>query len=165
MKPARPTLPSPLAALAALGALAALAALSAPAARAGDAAAAKPAALPEAAIPFADHGGVNNWEADGTRGLWVESSRHEWYYGTFATPCSGLGFSETIRFKFSPGGTMDRYTTIATRDSFGECWFKSFTKSEGPPRKARAGKGKAGKAGKADDAKAAPAAEPAAGKH
>jgi hypothetical protein len=149
--------------LAAIAAAAGLAALAAPAAQAADPSVAKSPALPEASIPFADHGGVNNWETDGSRGLWVESSRHEWYYGTFATPCSGLNTAETIRFKFSPSGTLDRFSTIATRDTGRECWFKSFTKSEGPPRKAPAGKAK--------DAKPAPAsvdqpsaAKPAAGK-
>jgi hypothetical protein len=147
--PARPLL---------LLALAALAAIAAQA-QAADAPAAKTAALPEAAIPFADHGGINNWETDGSRGLWVESVRHQWYYGTFATPCSGLATAETIRFKFSPSGSLDRYSTIATRDTGGECWFKSFTKSAGPPHQDPGSK--AGKGDKASTAK--PADKPAAG--
>jgi hypothetical protein len=120
---------------------------------AGAAEAPKAPALPEASIPFADHGGVYNWQGDGEKGLWVQSGHRQWYYGTFSSPCRGLDRTETIRFKFSPGGTMDRYTTIATRDSFGECWLSSFTKSEGPPKKSKPGKAVDGKAtdGKASD--------------
>jgi hypothetical protein len=141
MKMSTRPLPLPVAALVALAGLATLA-------EAAEAPVAKPAALPEAAIAFADHGGVNNWETDGSRGLWVESSRHEWYYGTFTTPCTGLYSAETIRFHFSPSGSLDRYSTIATRDTGGECWFKSFTKSEGPPRRAKGGQADKPAAGK-----------------
>jgi hypothetical protein len=97
--------------------------------------AAKPAAqeAPEASIPFADHGGISNWEADGNRGLWVQSSHRAWYYGVFAAPCTGLQFHETLRFRFSPSGTLDRYSQVETRDPGGSCWFKSFKASDGPP--------------------------------
>jgi hypothetical protein len=111
--------------------------------QATEASAAAKLEVPEAAIPFADHGGINNWEADGNRGLWVQSSHNKWYYGTFAAPCFGLQFHETLKFRFSPSGSLDRYSQIETRDPGGNCWFKSFTASEGPPK---ADKGKAGKA-------------------
>jgi hypothetical protein len=97
--------------------------------------AAKPGApeAPEASIPFADHGGIWNWEADGSRGLWVQSSRRAWYYGIFTAPCTGLQFNETLKFRFSPSGTLDRFSQVETRDPGGSCWFKSFKASDGPP--------------------------------
>ena len=117
-------------------------------------AAAKPEA-PEASIAFADHGGIDNWEADGDRGLWVQSSHRKWFYGTFAGPCIGLQFHETLRFRFSPSGSLDRFSQVETRDSGGSCWFKSFKASEGPPQsdKAKADKAKADKAGKPEAGK------------
>jgi hypothetical protein len=89
---------------------------------------------PEAWIPFADHGGIWNWEADGERGLWVQSSHRTWYYGAFSGPCVGLQFHEALKFRFSPSGTLDRFSEVETGDSGGRCWFKSFKASEAPPR-------------------------------
>ena len=96
-----------------------------------------PAPRPEASIAFADHGGVWNWEADGNRGIWVQSSQRSWYYGAFTGPCFGLQFHEAIKFRFSPSGSLDRYSQVQTRDSSGSCWFKSFTASDGPPKKVK----------------------------
>ena len=39
---------------------------------------------------FADHGGINDWHADGTRGIWVQGIHRDWFYGTFMTACTGL---------------------------------------------------------------------------
>ena len=83
-------------------------------------------------IPFADHHGIEDWEADGDRGLWILSRDHKWYYARFFAPCFGLPFHEALRFKFGAGGELDRWSEVYTRDS-GRCSFTSLVASDGPP--------------------------------
>jgi hypothetical protein len=90
-------------------------------------------------IPFAAHNGIEDWQADGDRGLWILSRDHKWYYARFFAPCFGLPFHEALRFKFGPGGELDRWSEVYTRDS-GRCAFTSLVASEGPPRKPKAAK-------------------------
>ena len=88
-------------------------------------------------IPFAAHDGIENWEADGNKGLWIQSRDHRWYYATFFAPCTGLPFHESLGFKFGPSGELDRWSEIITRDA-GRCSFTSLVASDGPPRKVKA---------------------------
>ena len=125
--------------LARSGLLATLLALVAATGMTADSAANRPAHPPEATIPFAAHDGIENWEADGNKGLWIQSRDHRWYYATFFAPCNGLPFHESLGFKFGPGGELNRWSEIVTRDS-GRCSFTSLVASEGPPRKVKAGK-------------------------
>jgi hypothetical protein len=101
---------------------------TAPAAAAG---AAKPQ---EASIPFANEGGIRDWQADGVRGIWVQDNHRRWYYGRFLSPCIGLQFVYAVRFRTGPGGELDRFGAVRARDT-GNCTFTSFTLSEGPPKK------------------------------
>jgi hypothetical protein len=86
----------------------------------------------DASIPFADHGGINDWRADKTRGIWVQSTNHKWFYGTFMTPCTGLDQSEAVGFVTSPSGDLDHWSYIVIRGTV-PCHFASFTASEAPP--------------------------------
>ena len=94
-----------------------------------------PAARP-ASIPFADHNGIRDWEADGTQGLWVQDNSRKWYYGKFSFPCTGLQFKTGLRFKFSPGGAFDRWSEVSTPEA-GRCPLKTFEASAGPPAHAK----------------------------
>ena len=89
----------------------------------------------EAAIPFANQGGIRDWRADNERGMWVQDTHNRWYYGRFMAPCTGLQFAETVRFKTGPSGELDRWSVVRARDT-GNCAFTSFVRSEGPPKKA-----------------------------
>ena len=90
-----------------------------------------------ASIPFAAHGGIRNWEADGTQGLWVQGINGSWYYGKFSYPCYGLQFKNALRFKFGPAGELDRWSEVLTREQ-GSCLFQSLVTSKGPPKPVRA---------------------------
>lgn len=92
---------------------------------------------PEATIAFAAHDGIEDWEADGSKGLWIKARGRHWYYARFFAPCSGLQFHEALRFKFGPAGELDRWSEVYTRDS-GRCTFTSLVASDGPPPKAKA---------------------------
>ena len=86
----------------------------------------------EATIPFAEHR-IYTWEADGDKGLWVQTTDRKWYYGKFMSPCFGLQFREGLRFKFGPSGELDRWGEILRVDHT-NCSFTSFVTSLGPPR-------------------------------
>jgi hypothetical protein len=112
-----------------------------------------PASSP-ASIPFADHNGIRDWEADGTQGLWVQDNSRKWYYGKFNFPCTGLQFKTGLRFKFSPDGSFDRWSEVSTPEA-GRCTLKTFAASAGPPAKTKS------KAAATSAAPATPAAPPA----
>lgn len=128
-----------------------------------DAAAAK--AKPEdASIPFASHGGIRDWRADGDRGIWVQDIHNKWYYARFMSPCIGLQFAEAVRFKTGPAGELDRWGAVRARNT-GNCVFTSFVRSDGPPKKAgkKPQAGEAAPATPAAPAPTAPAKPPASG--
>jgi hypothetical protein len=91
------------------------------------------APLAPASIPFASRN-IFTWQADGEKGIWVQSNSRKWYYGEFMAPCWGVQFREGVRFKFGPAGELDRWGAIIIPD-VPECLFKSFTLSPGPPPK------------------------------
>ena len=109
----------------AAGVLAALASVGT--ARAMDSAAAH-----EASIPFANLGGIYDWEADGDHGIWVQDIRRQWYYAKFMGPCTGLPFAFRVGFVTEPTGALNRWSSVRVRDS-GRCYFASFEHSAGPP--------------------------------
>jgi hypothetical protein len=86
----------------------------------------------DATIPFAEHR-IYTWEADGDKGLWVQTTDRKWYYGKFMGPCFGLQFREGLRFKFGPSGELDHWSEIL-RVEHTNCSFSSFVTSLGPPR-------------------------------
>jgi hypothetical protein len=94
---------------------------------------AAPAAAPsEASIPFARKN-IWNWQADGDRGIWVQSLDHQWYYGTFMASCIDLPFRQGVGFRYGPSGELDKFGAVIVRH-YPECVFKSFTRSDGPPK-------------------------------
>ena len=86
----------------------------------------------EPSIPFADHGGIFDWRADGRRGIWLQDPGRNWYYGTFMTPCNGLEFADAVAFKTSPSGSFDHWSTVLVHNEI-PCHLASFTRSEAPP--------------------------------
>lgn len=84
-------------------------------------------------IAFADHGGISDWRADGTRGLWVRSQNGNWYYATFMGSCTQLPWTfESLRFITGPAGELDRWSAIDVPHG-GRCYFTDFRASDGPP--------------------------------
>jgi hypothetical protein len=85
-----------------------------------------------AQIPFADLGGITNWEADGDRGLYIQARDRKWYYASFMGPCIGLEFRDRVGFVTEPGGELDKFSSVLVGDQ--RCYFKSFAPSR-PPAK------------------------------
>lgn len=90
----------------------------------------------DVSIPFANHGGIQNWEADGERGIWVQDVHRQWYYAKFMSPCQQLPFVERVGFVTEPGGQLDRFSSVRARGGQ-RCVFTNFELSKGPPAKAR----------------------------
>jgi hypothetical protein len=107
--------------------------------RTADAAEAAPAlagnsarATAEASIPFARRS-ISDWVADGDKGIWVQGSGRQWYYGSFLSPCLDLPFRNGVGFRFGPGGELDKWGAVIV-PHYPQCLFKSFVVSDGPPR-------------------------------
>lgn len=92
---------------------------------------------PQASIPFVAHGGIRDWEADKTRGLWVQDAHRNWYYAKLLSPCFGLDFATRLGFDTHPMGTFDRFSSIVVPQE-GRCTVQSVVPSDGPPRKHKA---------------------------
>jgi len=83
-------------------------------------------------IPFADHGGIFDWRANGDNGIWVQSVQRQWYYGTFVGTCLGLGSAPRIGFATDATGGFDRWSAIIVPHE-PRCRLSSFEPSAGPP--------------------------------
>jgi len=92
-----------------------------------------PADAPESSIPFADRGGIRNWQADGSKGVWIQATGGKWYYASFSSPCNGLPFSEGLRFLPEPTGDLSRWSSIRLAHAE-RCFFRSLQPSDGPPK-------------------------------
>jgi hypothetical protein len=87
---------------------------------------------PEASIPFVQHGGIHDWQADDRKGVWIQDRRRQWYYASFNAPCLGLDFALTIGFDAGTMGVLDRFGYIIVPEH-DRCPIKSLTRSENPP--------------------------------
>jgi len=91
----------------------------------------------EASIPFVNHGGVWNWQADGSRGVYVQDQHRQWYYAKLMSNCFDLPFANSIGFETRGIDTLDRFGTLVVRGQ--HCPITSFTYSAGPPARTKKG--------------------------
>ena len=84
----------------------------------------------ETGIPFARHGGIRDWRADGNRTLYIEGRLNHWYRAELMSPCHGLNFANAIRFISEPGDRFDRFSKIVVDGQV--CHVSSLTKAEKP---------------------------------
>jgi hypothetical protein len=90
---------------------------------------------PDASIPFANHGGIRDWQADRNQGLWIQDAHRRWYYAKLMGPCFGLNYAWSIGFDTRPMGRFDRFSSIIVPRE-GRCAVQSLTPSGPPPTKA-----------------------------
>ena len=86
-------------------------------------------------IPFADHGGIRDWRADGDRSMWIEGRNGQWYYAELFGPCFGLNFSDRVGFVVAPYGSFDRYSAVIVDGQ--KCSLESLRRSDPPSRIAK----------------------------
>lgn len=87
----------------------------------------------EASIPFVNHGGIHDWRADGTRGVYVQDQHRRWYYARLMGPCVDLPFANSIGFETRGVDTLDKFGTLVVRGQ--RCAIQSFALSAAPPAK------------------------------
>ncbi len=66
----------------------------------------------EAKIVFASRGGIQDWQADGDRGIFLQDRHRQWYYARLMSPCLNLPFVQRIGFDTRPNGTFDKFSAI-----------------------------------------------------
>ncbi|MDB5396652.1 MAG: hypothetical protein JWM91_4158 [Rhodospirillales bacterium] len=84
-----------------------------------------------ASIPFVEFGNINDWRAEGTSGIYIQSDDRHWYHATFTAPCIDLPYAERIGFRTTPPLPMDKFDAILVRGQ--PCYFKTFKEVPGPP--------------------------------
>jgi hypothetical protein len=90
----------------------------------------------EASIPFANDGGIRDWRADGSRGMWLEANGGHWYYASFSSQCTALPVASGVRFVAEPSGVLSRWSSIRLGHNE-RCFFRTLQRSDRPPRRAR----------------------------
>jgi hypothetical protein len=88
----------------------------------------------EYSISSVDHGGIRDWQADGSKGIWIQAAAGDWYYAKFSSPCTQLPHSTDVRFVPEPTGDLSRWSSIRLSDS-ATCFFRTLQPSVGPPKK------------------------------
>jgi hypothetical protein len=89
---------------------------------------------PEASIPFANHGGIRDWRADGSRGMWIEAASNQWFYASFSSQCTTLPAAIGLKFVPEPSGALSRWSSIRLEHNE-RCFFRTLQPSDAPPKK------------------------------
>jgi hypothetical protein len=89
----------------------------------------------EAQIPFADHRGIRDFQADGRDALWIQDQQRNWYHATLFGPCFGLEYAISIGFVTRGTSTLDKFGQIVVDGQ--TCQIQTFVTSDPPPKKAR----------------------------
>lgn len=87
----------------------------------------------ESGITFPSDATIRNWQADGDRGVWIQDSRGDWYYGKFFGPCRDIDFAQAIGVDTRGLSRLDKFATILVRGD--RCRLSSFVTSAPPPTK------------------------------
>jgi hypothetical protein len=94
-----------------------------------------PAKPAEASIPLANHGGILDWRADGSRGMWIEASSGHWFYASFSSQCTTLPIAIGLKFVPEPSGVLSRWSSIRLEHNR-RCFFRTLQPSAAPPKRA-----------------------------
>ncbi|MBT0669785.1 hypothetical protein HT136_15565 [Novosphingobium profundi] len=86
-----------------------------------------------ASIPFANHGGVQDWRADGTRAVYFKDNHRQWYRADLIGTATDLPFVENIGIISGPGGALDRFGGVLVKGQ--RYMFSAFQAVDGPPAK------------------------------
>ena len=103
----------------------------------GAAAAPAPGANTEASIPSANQGGIRNWRADGSQGMWIQAASGRWFYASFSSQCTTLPLALEVRFVPEPSGALSRWSSIRLEHDV-RCFFRTLQSSGAPPLQQKA---------------------------
>ena len=94
---------------------------------------------PETVIPFLSSIRSVEWKAISNDSLYLRGGKGEWYVVRTMNSCDRLRSSLAIRLEASAGNQLDRHGAIWVQGV--RCPVESITRSDGPPRKGRKGRG------------------------
>jgi hypothetical protein len=102
------------------------------------AAAEAPAAPPgEAQIPFANQGGIIDWQVVDSKTLLVKDRSARWYKATLFGTCFDLPTATSrLAFEPNPNGSFDKFSAIIVRDQQ-RCQLSSLVATAAPPKKSK----------------------------
>ena len=87
----------------------------------------------QASIPFANHGGIWDWRADGENAVYFEDSFGHWYKAELFMPAFDLPFVQFIGIDSGPSGSLDKWGAIYVK---GQRYpFKSFAQVPDPTKR------------------------------
>jgi len=86
---------------------------------------------PNASIPFANHGGVDDFRAVSDHEIWFKDNHRRWYRAVLFGPAFDLRYAEAVGIDARPSGTLDRFGGIYVRGRHYN--FTSFDLMSGPP--------------------------------
>jgi len=87
----------------------------------------------EAAIPFANRGGIRDWQAVGDDKLYIQDAQRKWYLATLAAPAPDLPFATNIGFETKGVDRLDKFGVVVVAGT--RYPLKSLVSSGPPPKK------------------------------
>lgn len=87
----------------------------------------------EASIPFANRGGVRDWEAVGDDKVYIQDSQRKWYLATLAISAPDLPFATNIGFETKGVDRLDKFGVVVIGGT--RYPLKSLVNSGPPPAK------------------------------
>ncbi len=95
-------------------------------------------AAPEARIPFANHGGIYNWQVVDDRTVLIQGLNRKWYKASLFSSCIDLPFAQRLGFESNSDGSFDKFSSIKVRGQ--HCPLVSLVETAPPPKKKKAHK-------------------------
>jgi Family of unknown function (DUF6491) len=89
----------------------------------------------EVAIPFANHGGIRNWQVIDRDSILIQDTHGQWYLAKLMSSAFDLPFVEAIGFKTNPSGSFDRFSSVIVK---GQAYaIVSLVRTDPPAKKKR----------------------------
>ena len=89
----------------------------------------------ETSMPFANQGGVRDWQADGDRKIYVQDASGKWYLATLSVAAPDLPFATKIGFETKGTDTLDRFGVLIVQGA--RYPLSSLVQSGPPPAKSK----------------------------
>ena len=93
-----------------------------------------------ASIPFVDMRGIEDFQPDGDRAVYLQDRSRKWYHATIFGPCLGLSYATRIGVKTRSGSSLDKYGSLLVDGA--ECRIDELVTSGPPPKKVKKAKHK-----------------------
>lgn len=90
-------------------------------------------ATAETSMPFANQGGVRDWQADGDSKIYVQDASGKWYLATLSVAAADLPFATKIGFETKGTDTLDRFGVLIVQGA--RYPLSSLVQSGPPPAK------------------------------